>query len=79
MNNLRLVASLVLIGLIVLFVSQNTAVVEIRFLIWKLSMSRALMIFFTLATGILAGWLLHSFSHHCSTKTEHEKLPAEDL
>ena len=47
---------LVLLVLIIVF--QNTEVVEFRFLMWKLSMSRALMLFGTLAIGIIAGWLL---------------------
>ena len=47
-----------LIALVLIFVIQNTQVVEFRFLVWTISMSRALMLFATLAIGFFAGWLL---------------------
>ena len=47
-----------LIALVLIFVFQNTQVVEFRFLVWTMSMSRALMLFGTLAVGFAAGWLL---------------------
>jgi uncharacterized integral membrane protein len=54
----------VLAGLAVLFIVQNVAVVDIKFLFWKLSMSRALFMFIMLAIGILVGWTLHSLHQH---------------
>ena len=62
--NFKLVLSLILTGLAVLFIIQNVAVAEIRFLFWTLSMSRSLLMFFILAIGIVLGWLLHSFMMH---------------
>ena len=47
-----------LIVLVLIFVVQNTQVVEFQFLVWTISMSRALMLFGTLAIGFIAGWLL---------------------
>jgi uncharacterized integral membrane protein len=47
-----------LIALVVIFVLQNTQVVEVRFLFWTISMSRALILFATLAIGLVGGWLL---------------------
>ena len=47
-----------LIAVVLIFVVQNTQVVEFRFLAWKISLSRALMLFGTLAIGFVAGWLL---------------------
>ncbi len=61
---------LVLIVLIIVF--QNTEVVEFRFLTWKLSMSRALMLFGTLAIGFIAGWLL-TFPKHKKEKSVKSK------
>ena len=60
MANAKLVISLVTAGLVVLFLIQNTVVVEVRFMFWSISMSRSLMIFFLFAFGILSGWFLHS-------------------
>ena len=49
-----------LIALVLIVVVQNTQVVEFRFLVWTISMSRALMLFATLAIGFIAGWLVTS-------------------
>ena len=59
--NIKLVLGLILAGLAVLFIIQNVAVAEIRFLFWTIAMSRSLLMFFILAIGIVLGWLLHSF------------------
>jgi uncharacterized integral membrane protein len=56
----KLLLTLTLVVLAVVFVLQNTTVVEVRFLFWMLSMSRALLIVLLLATGVLIGWLAHS-------------------
>jgi uncharacterized integral membrane protein len=54
--NIKSVIVLILIALVLIFVIQNTQVVEVQFLAWKVSMSRALMLFGTLLIGLLAGW-----------------------
>lgn len=55
---IRNIIFICLIGLVVIFVLQNTQVVEVRFLFWTLSMSRALMLLGTLAIGLVGGWLI---------------------
>jgi len=57
--NYKLISVMVLAIVVVLFVVQNTEVVEIRFLFWKMAMSRALVMLFVLIIGVAAGWLLH--------------------
>ena len=59
--NFKLITTLGLIGLVTVFVVQNSAVVELRFLFWTLDMSRALMFVFLLLIGIVIGWLLHGY------------------
>ena len=54
-----LVAILVFFALV--FVVQNIDVVPVKFLFWELSMSRAILLFFSLLTGFIIGWLLHSY------------------
>lgn len=66
--NLKLILVLALSVLAVLFIAQNVAIVEISFLIWQTSMSSALLIFFTLITGILLGWFLHAYLQHHQAK-----------
>jgi uncharacterized integral membrane protein len=58
--NLMLV--LALAGIALLFIIQNVAAVDVNFLLWTVSMSRALLILFTLAIGFLLGWFLHSYA-----------------
>lgn len=66
MNN-KMIIGLVLAGLAVLFIIQNVAVVEIRFLFWTFAMSRSLFMIFLLVIGIVVGWLLNSYYHHRKT------------
>jgi uncharacterized integral membrane protein len=60
-GNSRLITILVLIGLALLFIFQNVAIVEIQFLVWSTSMPRSLMILLILLTGIVIGWFLRSY------------------
>jgi uncharacterized integral membrane protein len=57
---IRFVVSLTLLGAALLFMLQNVGVVEIRFLIWSVSLSRSLLLFAVLLIGVLIGWLWHS-------------------
>ncbi|MGZ5144594.1 MAG: LapA family protein [Burkholderiales bacterium] len=57
----KLILGLILAGLAVLFVIQNVAVVEVRFLFWGLHMTLSLLIFLLYAGGMIVGWLLHSY------------------
>lgn len=60
---IRNIVFIVLIALVLVFVVQNTQVVEFRFLTYTLKMSRAMMLFGVLAIGVVAGWLLTSSKH----------------
>jgi len=62
--NAKLLLVLVLLGLAILFIIQNVAVVEIQFLFWSMQLSRSLLMFLVLAVGILIGWFLHAFLKH---------------
>ena len=49
---------IVLAALFVLFVVQNTRIVEVQLLFWTVSMSRSLMLLATLLIGLIGGWFL---------------------
>lgn len=51
----KLIFGLVLIVLVAIFITQNTQVVEIKFLLWKMEMSRSLLLLGTLITGFILG------------------------
>jgi uncharacterized integral membrane protein len=57
---LRNIIFMGLIALVLIFVVQNTQVVEFKFLVWTMAVSRALMLFGALAVGVIAGWILKS-------------------
>jgi putative membrane protein len=65
--NYKLILGIALAGMAVLFIIQNVTVVELKFLFWTLSMSRALMMFLILSIGIILGWLLHSYFNRIKT------------
>jgi putative membrane protein len=46
---------LTLLVIFIIFVLQNTQVVEIEFLFWKMSLSRVILLLGALFIGILAG------------------------
>ena len=65
---MKIAPIMILIGLVVVFIIQNVAVVEIQFLFWSVSMSRSLLIFCLLAIGVAIGWFLQG--HFKARKTE---------
>jgi putative membrane protein len=69
--NAKLILILVLVGLAVIFIIQNVAIVEIQFLLWSFQMSRSLLIFLLLTIGILIGWFLQAFMRHRRSKGRH--------
>jgi uncharacterized integral membrane protein len=61
--NLKLILSLVLLGLLVIFSAQNYEVVQVRFLFWRLEMSRAVLLLLVLAVGLAIGWTFSTIRH----------------
>jgi len=68
--NFKLILIIVLASFTVIFLMQNVAAVEVTFLFWYISMSRALLIFFVLIIGFLLGWFLHSYLSYRKSKDE---------
>jgi uncharacterized integral membrane protein len=67
-----LILILTLTTFAVIFIVQNAAAVDVNFLFWTVSMSRSLLIIFTLAIGFLLGWLLRTYYFYRNTKSIHE-------
>ncbi len=57
--SIKLILGLILAGIVIIFTIQNVTTVELKFLFWSLSMSRALLMFLVFAIGIILGWLLN--------------------
>jgi uncharacterized integral membrane protein len=71
--NFKLILILIIVGLAVIFITQNAAAVEVNFLLWSLSLSRALLIFFVLIIGMILGWFLNSYFVYRRTNDELNK------
>jgi len=68
--NIKLTGIVILIAFALIFVAQNIDVVTISFLFWEVSMSRAVLFFFSLLTGFIIGWLSHSYLSYLKDKKE---------
>jgi putative membrane protein len=66
----KLILILIIAGLTVIFITQNVVAVDVTFLFWSISMSRALLIFFVLMIGFVLGWFLHSYLTYRKSKDE---------
>ena len=62
--NVKMYITLFLLLLIVIFTVQNATAVTVNFLFWKLEISRALLLFFVLITGVIIGWVSRSHLQH---------------
>jgi len=68
--NFKIISSMILAGLALLFIIQNFAVIDIRFLFWTLAISCSLLMFSLSLIGLILGWLLHSYSIHSRKKAK---------
>jgi len=71
--NFKLILGIVMAGMAALFIIQNVPSVEVTFLFWTLSMSRALLMSLILSIGIILGWLLCSYFKRLKTVSMQNK------
>jgi len=57
----KLISVLILVCLATIFIIQNVAAVDVRFLFWSIAMSRALLIVFAIVIGFVFGWIVHAY------------------
>tara|TARA_R110002049_G_scaffold303774_1_gene498362 strand:+ start:1744 stop:1983 length:240 start_codon:yes stop_codon:yes gene_type:complete len=69
---LKTIIVLLFIGLIVIFSLQNTEVIDVKFFIWEISLSRVLMILGSFFVGVLVGILLFIKRKLFSKKVDQE-------
>jgi uncharacterized integral membrane protein len=60
----KLISGIVLFFIIVIFIIQNAATVEIHLIFWTVSISRVLLMLIILLFGIIIGWILNSYIRH---------------
>ncbi len=71
--NAKLITSLILAGLAAIFIFQNEAMVELKFLYWTLPTSMTLTMFLILSSGIITGWLLRGTFHKRKSRIHDKK------
>jgi uncharacterized integral membrane protein len=59
--HIKKMLAFVLGGVGLLFIIQNMAMVEIRFLLWSFSLPRTVLLLGLLGIGFLGGWLWHEY------------------
>ncbi|MFH2012128.1 MAG: LapA family protein [Pseudomonadota bacterium] len=62
-KNVKNIIILVVVLLFVIFLLQNTEVVDVQVLFWQISMSRIVLLFSTLIVGLIAGWFLRVLTY----------------
>jgi len=72
--NFKITLVVILACLALIFVAQNIEVVTVRFLFWEISMSRAILLFFSLLIGFIIGWFLNSYLSYRKDKKEFQKI-----
>lgn len=72
--NFKITLVVILVCLALIFLAQNIQVVTVSFLFWEVSMSRAVLLFFSLLTGFIIGWFLHSYLLYRKDKKEFSDL-----
>ncbi|MBN2426182.1 MAG: LapA family protein [Calditrichaceae bacterium] len=60
----KIILSVILTGLALIFMIQNFSVINIRLLFWSFSISGSLLMFSLFLTGFILGWVIHSYSIH---------------
>ncbi len=59
----KMIAALVLLGLFLIVLFQNTQVVVLRLLFWEVSMSQILLTFLTALIWFVAGYFVAKMAH----------------
>ena len=77
--NLKIILMGIFACLAVVFTTQNVAAVTVSIFFWEISLSLALLLFFTLAIGFIIGWFLHGFLSYRKNKKELAEIQADLL
>lgn len=71
---LKTILAILFATIIVIFSIQNVEVTEVKFLFWKLSMSRVLIILGSFAFGVIVGILVSMKKSIIKNEKEHLKI-----
>jgi uncharacterized integral membrane protein len=69
----KMIISLILAGCAALFIVQNSDVVQVSFFVWHVSLSRALLMVFSLLIGVVIGWFMNSYFSYRRARREFDR------
>ena len=69
----KLIAVLILLLMVLVFIVQNSAVVDVSIFFWTIKVSRILLMFVILIIGIIAGYFLNSYIRHHSMSDDSDE------
>jgi uncharacterized integral membrane protein len=75
--HLKLAGAIFLALVVMIFTIQNVQAAPVRFFFWRLELSLSLLIFGTLAAGIVAGWLVTSWIY--ISRNRRQKLAGKGM
>ena len=70
---MKFIIGIIFGALVILFMVQNVQVVDIKFIAWTVSISRALMILIVFVIGILLGWVVRSMGYRKKKRAEEKQ------
>jgi uncharacterized integral membrane protein len=76
--NAKLITSIILAGLAAIFIFQNVAMVELKFLFWTLPTSMTLTMFLIFSSEIITGWLLRGTFSRRKSRTHNKQGVVSD-
>jgi putative membrane protein len=69
----KIIIIIILAGLAAIFIFQNAAMVELKFLFWTLPVSMTLTMFLIFSSGIITGWLLRGTFSRRKSRTQNKQ------
>ncbi|MFW6138768.1 MAG: lipopolysaccharide assembly protein LapA domain-containing protein [Spirochaetota bacterium] len=67
---MRFILGIIIGALVIIFMVQNSQMVDIQFYAWNVSVSRAVMILLVFVAGILVGWVVRSLGYRRRKREE---------
>ncbi|KPJ88907.1 MAG: hypothetical protein AMS17_03865 [Spirochaetes bacterium DG_61] len=71
---MKFIIGIIIGALVIVFMVQNVQVVDIKFIAWSVSISRALMILIVFVIGILLGWVVRSIGYRKKKRAEEKQM-----
>jgi uncharacterized integral membrane protein len=69
----RFILGIVIGVLVIIFMFQNVQPVDVTFIAWTVTLSRAVVLLIVFAVGIIIGWIFHGAGRRRREKSKYRK------